>query len=206
MMNSILKMTFLGLALFCGVDSHAAKSTEVVEHEEYVKTDAGNIDFRHLNHVKFPGVFHKIARLQLKDNYLELEDGSKWSLSRAETVKGWESNRVVLCQNMATLSTYRFALVNLDLKMAMPISLIREPLPTKDDVAFVKNIDRSSDIIVTSDGRRWIVHSSDGSNFSKFNEHDRLEIGANVSDSAEKCPYILIDTAHNSYVRAKLLD
>ena len=200
---------FLAGALTSAFGSVYAKNADkCVEHvsEDHIQTDAGIMDFRVFHVAKFPAVFHKISRFFIKENAFELPDGSKWSTSKIDLVKGWEGNSLVIVPNHATFSTHRFALVNKDLKLAVPISLELEPIPQKEGVYFIRNIDQANDLMTLSDGRRWIVNSSDISNLSKMKEHDRVIIGANIKEGWDKSPYVLIDTAHNIYVRANLID
>ncbi|MGR3973978.1 MAG: hypothetical protein QRY72_05380 [Candidatus Rhabdochlamydia sp.] len=173
---------------------------------EVVNTDAGNIDFTFTHYVKFPGVFHKIHHINLDDRVVDLEDGSRWNISKTTLVKGWEkSKNLMITQNHSNFSTSRYALVNADLKLAVPASLIREPAPAHG-VAYVKSVDRVNDIVTLSDGRNWIVHSSDRGTLSKITEHDRIIVGANTGENREKSPYILINTSNNHYVRAQHIE
>lgn len=169
---------------------------------EVVNTDAGNIDFTFVNYIKHPGALHKIQQINLDDRFVDLDDGSRWSISRTDTIKGWDrSKNLVVTQNHAGFSTSRYALANVDLKLAVPASLVREPTPSKDAI-YVKAVDRVNDMIMTNDGKNWIVHSSDRGALSKISENDRIVIGANTGDNKDKSPYLLIDTSSNHFVRA----
>ena len=114
-------------------------------------------------------------------------------------------DHLVLTQNQATFSTYRFAIANSDLKLAVPVSLLREPLPAKDKCLFIKEIDKANDLVTLNDNGRWIVHSSDTRNLNRMSENHRIVIGVNSGDDQDRCPYILIDTTNNNYVRARLI-
>lgn len=174
--------------------------------EQQAKTDAGTIDFSVFRFIRFPSAYQKISCVSVRENTFELPDGSKWSTSKIDIVKGWEDNAVVITTNHATFSTHRYALVNKDLKMAVPVSLEREPIPQKDVTFFVKNVDQVNDLVTLNDGKRWIIHSSDSSGLGKIKEYDRIVIGINTGEDWGKSPYILINTLTNNYVRANLID
>lgn len=178
---------------------------EAEHRPEVIATDAGKIDFHLLRKIRFPGAFHKIARLN--GAHLELQDGSMWSVSKPDTVRGWEKNdRLLITQNQTTFSTYRYALVNVELKLAVPISLTREPTPKDKGIFFVKEVDRSNDILTLNDNKHWVVHSSDRGDFRKISENDRIIIGVNTALVEEKSPYIIIDTHNHTCVRSNLID
>lgn len=179
------------------------------QREEVVQTEAGKIDFSFLHNIKNPSVFHRIVRVHSELSAVELEDGSMWTVAKMDAIKGWEiSHRLVLTQNQATFSTHRYALVNPDLRLAVPVSLSREPTPKEKDLFFIKAVDRVNDILVLNDNRKWIVHSSDRNVFTKMTENDRAILGVNTREIDKKSPYIIIDTNDKgtAFVRASLVD
>lgn len=178
-------------------------------HEEVVSTEAGKIDFRFMNNIKNAQVFHRIAHICPESHTVELEDGSRWNVPKIDAVKGWEkSHRLVLTQNQATFSTHRYALVNPELKLAVPVSLAREPTPKDKDLFYIKAVDRVNDIVVLNDNRHWIVNAADRGVFNKIMENDRAILGVNTREIDKKSPYIIIDTADkgNVFVRACLVE
>lgn len=192
------------LALYLGVGSPNVVHASVCNsnRSEVVNTDAGNIDFTFVSYIKYPKAFHKIQKIDLDDRSIVLDDGSHWKISKTDIVKGWDREKnLVVTQNHAGLSTSRYALVNVDLKLAVPASLECEPTPDKE-AYYVKGVDRVNDIITLSDSKNWIVHSSDRGTLSKVNLNDRVVIGANTGDNRDKSPYLLIDTSSNHFVRA----
>lgn len=205
MNHKYIQAAVLGLCLLAPLSILQANNAHH-EHEHVVATDAGNINFHFTKLIKSSLANHSIHHVNAKDNLLELSDGSQWKVSKPDVVRGWEKNEhLVLTQNQATFSTYRFALVNPDLKMAIPVSLDREPMPAKDKCLFVKEIDKANDLVTLNDNGRWIVHSSDTRNLNKMAENHRIIIGVNTGDDHERCPYILINTTNNNYVRARLI-
>jgi len=205
MNNPIFQITVLSLLLTttsCN-KGHASCNQE----KEYAVTEAGKMDLNPLNHVKLSSAFHKIAHHSGDKHYFDLEDGSRWSISKTDTVEGWDRcDHLVITQNHAALSTARYALLNPDLKQAIPVSLVREPIPGNKNVFYIKSIDLVNDIVTLNDNKNWIVHSADRDALRKISEHDRVIIGMNSNDNWDKTPYILVDTSNKLFVRAKLLE
>jgi hypothetical protein len=175
-----------------------------------VGTDAGSIDFGFLNGLaQIPGLLHRIAHISKIDSVFVLENGSKWSSPNIEMIDGWVNHQLMLTQNQALFSTYRFALVDLELEKAVPVSLQREPFPVLGKGSFfITKIDYANDVVTLDNGREWSVYSHDHGTLRKFSEHDRVMIGANTSDTMNYSlmkNYILIDTASNLYVRSNLI-
>jgi hypothetical protein len=196
--------TFAAFLLAASCENVCAKTHECTREEHVVKTEAGNIDFHFTHNIKHPLAFHKIARI--KDNAVELEDASRWTVSKIDIIKGWNSSHVTVTQNHAALSTQKFALLNTDLKLAIPASLAREAAPNKEQANYITTIDTANDILVLKGDKRWIVHSSDNSTLNKMEEHHRVIIGVNTGEGRDHSPYLIIDTANNVCVRASLLD
>jgi hypothetical protein len=207
MKHPCISSIFISLLIVAPVGALHANHSDY--REEIVTTEAGKIDFRFLGNIKNPQVFHRIVRICPESHAVELEDGSMWTVPKIDNVKGWEkSHRLVLTQNQATFSTHRYALVNPDLKLAVPASLAREPTPKDKDLFYVKAVDRVNDIVVLNDNKHWIVNASDRSVFNKIVENDRAILGVNTKEIDKKSPYIIIDTADkgNVFVRACLVD
>jgi len=194
------------LPLCLGVGAIDAAYTATDHRVEVVNTDAGHIDFTFISLIKNPKVFRSLKEVDVNNRWVMLDDGSCWKVAKSDIIKGWDhSKRLLVTQNHANFSLSRYALVNLDLKLAVPASLEHEPVPDKD-VAYVKNIDRVNDIVTLNDGKEWIIHSSDQAVLSKISINDRIIIGANTGDNRDKSPYLLIDTSSNHFVRAHHID
>lgn len=176
--------------------------------KETIETDAGTIDFGFTRYIINVAAHHTIQAIQPVDKTIVLDDGSKWGVSKIEVIADWQKSgpKLFLTQNHTVLSTTTFALVNPESKKAVPVKLLREPNPANQCLFYVAKVDVVNDIITTNDGKKWIGHSSDKNTLAKFNEHDRLIIGVNTLENQEDSPYILINTASNSYIRAKILD
>ncbi len=200
---SAINILALSLALVtggCG-DSYSRS-----HNNEGMTTDAGNIDFSIIDHIKNKTVYQHINHVDDDKRVVELQDGSRWSVSKLDVVKGWEkSKNLVITQNHASFSTSPFALVNLDIKLAEPISLMREPTPSKS-AHYVKNIISVNDIVTLNNDSKWVIHSSDRGKMNKMAENDRIVIGVNTGDDRNSNPYLLIDTTTNNFVRAQQLD
>lgn len=204
MQRSLINALILSVSLATSACSNTYGSRS--QKNEDVTTDAGNIDFGIFDKIKNTIAYQHIHHLDEEKGVVEFKDGSRWKVSRLDGIKGWEkSKHLVITQNHATFSTASYALVNLDIKLAEPISLIREPTPGKD-VQYVKNIIFVNDIVTLSDGLKWVIHSSDRGKLSKMVENDRILIGVNSEGDKDKNPYLLIDTSTNNCVRAQLLD
>jgi hypothetical protein len=176
-------------------------------NSEIVATEAGNIDFSICRVANHPAAHQKIARVDLDRKQIVLEDGSVWEVSKVESIRGWDkSNRLLITQNEAKIYPFnRYALVNPELKAAIPISLKQEPRPT-DKVRFIQDVDTVNDIVTLNDNKNWIVHASDRGNLSKMQGNDRVIIGINTGDDRDKTPYLLIDTHTGYYVRARAME
>jgi hypothetical protein len=169
-------------------------------HHNTVSTEAGKIDFRFVDKMQDARVFHKIAKFLDKEQAVELEDGSVWTVSKYEYVKGWKEEHLVLSQNQALFSTHRYALINTDLRLAIPVTLIREPTAGENKALSIKKVDKNNHVITLSDNKEWVVHNSDRSAFDKIAKNDRVIIGANTSEVDDMIPYILIDTANKAAI------
>lgn len=179
--------------------------------ENIVVTDAGSIDFGFIEYIgKIPGLIHHLADASSSDNTFTLDNRSKWIASNIEMIRNWKmDDELLITQNQAFFSAYRFALVNPRLQKAVPISLYREPLPINNNkMFFILNIDPANDVVNLSNGIEYTVYPHDHGTLRKFSENDRIILGFNSSDKLDatnldyyKC-YLLIDTTCNSYVRA----
>jgi len=123
-------------------------------------------------------------------------------------IRNWKmEDELFLTQNQAVFSAYRFALVNPRLQKAVPVSLLREPLPIENKMFFILNIDLSNDVIALSNGAEYSVDAHDHGALRKLSENDRIIMGFNSSDKFIATNldyhknYILIDTTTNSCVR-----
>jgi hypothetical protein len=204
MKKSLINVLILSVSLATSACSNTYGSRS--QKNEDVTTDAGHIDFGIFDQIKNAAAYQHIHHLDEENGVVEFKDGSRWRVSRLDGIKGWEkSKHLVITQNHATFSTDSYALVNLDIKLAEPISLIREPTPTKD-VQYVKNIIFVNDILTLSNGLKWVIHSSDRGKLSKMVENDRIVIGVNSEGDKDQNPYLLIDTSTNNCVRAQQLN
>src|ERR1700678_1417645 len=110
MNHKYIQTAVLGLCLIAPL-SFVTANTAQHEQEHVVATDAGNINFHFNRLVKSGLTSHAIHHIHQKDNIVELMDGSHWSATKPDVVRGWEKNtHLVLTQNQATMSTHRFAL------------------------------------------------------------------------------------------------
>ncbi len=175
-----------------------------------IDTDAGSIDFGLIEYIgKVPGLIHHLADCTSNDNTFSLENRSKWTAANIEMIRNWKSeDELLITQNQAFFSPHRFALVNPRLQKAVPISLLREPLPIENKMFFILSIDPANDVITLSNGVDYSIYPHDHGTLRKFSENDRIILGFNSSDKLDvtnldyyKC-YLLINTTCNSYVRA----
>ena len=170
-------------------------------------TDAGSIDFGFIAAApEILGLYQSLEEVLPQENTFILENGSKWSSSYIDMIENWmETNRLLLTQNQAILSTHRFALVNPILQKAVPISLLREPIPQDFTAFYISRLDYANDVVYLNDRSEWTVYSHDHGTLRKYTEHDRVILGINTSDTLDienKKRYLLINTATNQYVRA----
>jgi hypothetical protein len=185
------------------------RTTSSVLTGNIIDTDAGLIDFGLVDFIgKVPGVIHHLMSVSLKEETFTLDNMSKWSSSNIEMVNNWkEEDELLITQNQAFFSIYRFALVNSRLQKAVPVSLLREPLPIDHKMFFILKIDPANDVITLSNGVEYSVYPNDHGTLRKFSENDRIVMGFNSSDRVDSTTidsyksYILIDTTCNSSVR-----
>lgn len=177
--------------------------------DNIVITDAGSMNFGFIEAIeKLPGLIHRLVDCSSKENAFTLDNRSKWSSSHLEMIKNWKiDDDLLITQNQAFFSTDRFALVNPRLEKAVPISLLREPLPIDNKMFFILGIDSSNDVITLINGIEYTVYSHDHGTLRRFSENDRIILGFNSSDKLDSKSidqykgYLLINTTCNSYVR-----
>lgn len=175
-----------------------------------VDTAAGSIDFGFIECIgKIPGLAHHLVDYSQNENAFTLENFSKWVASDLEAIKNWKvEDELYITQNQAIFSAYRFAIVNPRLQKAIPISLLREPLPIDSKMFFILKIDPANDVITLSNQVEYSIDPHDHGALRKFSENDRVIIGFNSSDKLDDTIldyykfYILINTTCNSYIRA----
>lgn len=205
--RSLKKGTLTSLASAAALMLSCIGYANAPAKQDIVSTNAGNYDFSLIARAQFPGIFHKFVKFHPEENLVELDNGSLWLVSKPNVVNEWvKGDNLVLSQNHLTVSTYRFSLINTDRKLAVPISLVREPMPAasdKSNLFFIKHVDLMHDCVTLNSLVTLLVYSSDHGTLNKFSDHDRLIVGINSSDKNGENPYILIDTAVNTYVRAK---
>jgi hypothetical protein len=198
------QLMYLALLGTCLAGSDLSGSSHY--REEEVKTDAGRIHLPNTHAIKHSGVYHQVKHVDTNDRVIDLDNGSRWTVSNSDIVKGWGNTKnIVITQNHSGLSTSRYALLNLDLKQAEPISLVREPTPGKDNL-YVKSVDRVNDVITLSDGKNWIAHSGDHSKLGKISENDRVIVGVNTGSDKDRSPYLIIDTANHQFIRSHMIE
>ncbi len=174
-----------------------------------VNTDAGSLDFGFITYIeKIPGLAQHLKGVSTSSATFVLDNQSEWVTPDIDLIKNWKhEDDLYLTQNQAIFSTHRFAIVNPRLQKAIPISLVKEPLPAENKMFFITKIDIANDVVVLDSGVEFAVYSHDHGTFKKFNNHDRVLIGYNSSDrlddTSSQCHkgYLLINTTCNSYVR-----
>jgi hypothetical protein len=176
---------------------------------EVISTGAGNIDFYFPVDLKEPSIFVNITSVNKEENTIQLADGSVWEVSNINSVKNWEkSPHIVLGSSQSLfspMSGYKYALVNLDQKLAEAMSLKNEPRPS-EYARYIKALDTVNDIVTLNDDKQWIVHSSDRGDLSKMRPNDRIIVGVNTGVDRDKSPYLLINTSTNLFIRTQLVE
>lgn len=186
-----------------------------------ISTEAGYLDLNFFNSVaKLPGLTHHLSHggeasaFCDRDDAFTLENNSKWVTPDPEAVNNWRpDDDLYLTQNQAVFSLYRFAIVNPRLQKAVPISLLREPLPFEDTMFFISAIDFANDAVTLrsttgENSIEWTVYPHDHGTLQRFRENDRVMLGINSLDITNTASpgvfksYIIINTASNLYVRA----
>ena len=103
-----------------------------------VDTNAGSIDFGFIDFTpKIQGSIHHLLSCSRQESSFTLDNYSAWWSSDIEMIQNWASDEaLVVTQNQAFFSAYRFAIVNPRLQKAVAISLLREPLPVENQTFF----------------------------------------------------------------------
>ncbi len=194
--------------IFADTNSYAFPTTESsVEHKNN-KTEAGSINFDVLNFLdKNQPIYQQIVDSSESKKTITFKNGSIWKVSNIESVKGWENSKhLVLTQNHAIFSTYKFALINQDLGLAEPVSLIKAPFPNGKHNLFIESLSTQVNAIKLNNKQIFVVQAEDNGSLKGFHENNLILLGANTSDKDARNPYIIIDVSLNSndYVRAAL--
>lgn len=200
-------------AVTCPIAGILAHSHHQLHHYPLVsnsctKTEAGNINFDHLKNLDNKlKIFQKIKAFSDEDQTITLTDGSRWHVSPYDIVKGWgHSERLVLTQNHTVFSLHKYALINLDLEVAVPINLLILPIPQNENIHYIKDISYNLNTCLLDTNQQFGVHASDRGTLNKFYENNVVYLGVNTCDQDLAYPYIIIDAGlhSNSYVRAAL--
>ncbi len=207
--KAITLFYFLVACLFAGF---ATPGYSISCTGKIIETSAGAIDFGFIDALeKVPGLIQHLAKTTPSGDVFVLDNQSQWSASDIDVIKNWKvEDDLYITQNQAVFSIHRFALVNPRLQKAVPISLLREPLPANNKTFFVTKIDLANDVVTLTNGVDYALFPNDHGTLRKFAENDRVMIGFNSSDrldaaaSNSQCHkgYLLINTTNNSYVRA----
>lgn len=207
--KSIAIFYFLSTCLFAGL-ANTGYGTSCMG--TIIETNAGAIDFGFIDSLeKVPGLIHHVANIPEGGDVFTLDNQSQWVTPDIDLIKSWKAeDDLYITQNQAFFSVHRFALVNPRLQKAVPISLLREPLPAEDKTHFVAKVDLANDVVTFTNGAEYIVFPNDHGTLKRYIANDRVMIGFNSSDRLDSATanaqchngYLLIDTAYNSYVRA----
>ncbi len=209
--KSISISTFVVLlACSCGLVANSPTPSNLYVEKSAIQTEAGEINFNLFNSLDHrSAVTQKIVGICDEHDIVVLDNGSKWQVSKPEILKGWGStDRLVITHNHAMFSLYKFALVNVELGLAVPISMVAPPLPNSDKVLYIKFIDESQNAIYLNNGIKFIVNSRDHGSLSKFHENNQVLIGMNTHDADLDYPFLMLDASFNStsYVRCNLIN
>lgn len=174
--------------------------------KDIISTDAGDINFALMKVLSDnPMVFQKVDKISIEDHTITLVNGSVWKVSNIDAVRGWDKyENLVITQNHATFSTHKFGLVNTELRLAEPVSLLTPPLPNHQDALFIKKIDPTHDIVVLNNDKEFVVHTRDHGILNKFSVNSPVLVGVNTMDECNSNPNIIVDASLNAhgYVRA----
>ncbi len=176
--------------------------------EPTVNTEAGSIRFDLLKQYEvMPFMKQAITSSDATKGLFELGNGSQWSASDINALQGWEEgDEIVLAPNQALFSLHRYALLNMRLDKAVPISLLKGPRP---DALYIAKIDLANDIITLNDDKQWSVDRQDHGTLKRLSEHDPVLIGLNASDYCERdktMGYMIMDTTTQQWVRVTPLN
>jgi hypothetical protein len=151
--------------------------------------------------------YHWIFALTSFQDYLEIEDGSIWQIDPYEGYKlrNWLMNDpIMITQNREWFSSFQFRIINKGTGTSVKADLSQGPILDGDYSLQIAHVIHQTGEIVLSDESRWLISSRDFSPFYQFAIGDYIIVGVNSGwDSG--CPFILINSNLNRFVRAKQL-
>lgn len=126
MNRKLIQSSLVSFVMVAGISQILAAVVENTTQLE--STPAGKLDFSIIKNITHPAAFHKIHLNNREGATFQMDDGSLWSVAKAHSIKGWDPNsNLFITQNHAHFSIARYAIVNQDLKIAVPVSLERGP-------------------------------------------------------------------------------
>jgi len=205
-LSTLLLASSFSAVIANSTDKHVHHYFNCPEEKKCVTTDAGEINFNLIKALnKEQPLYVYIKESSQNTNTIVLSNGSRWYLSNFDSIKSWEKhNNLTITENHVFLSLYKYALVNLDLNTATPISLISPSTPDNKEILYIKGIDHLNNIIMLNNGQLFLVNKNDHGTLKKFHENNIVILGANTDESELSNPFLIIDASlnSNSYLRA----
>ena len=156
------------------------------------------------DNVYYPPSCHSIFAMSVLADSLEIEDGSVWQIDYYDgyLVRNWYANDpVTITQNRRWFSSFQFRITNLNTGVSVAANLSQGPLLDGEYSRQIAEFNPGGEIILT-DESRWAVSSGDISLLQEWAHGDYIIIGVN-SGWDSSCPFILINSNMNNFVRVK---
>jgi hypothetical protein len=153
------------------------------------------------------GAFHRAVGIGMSGDTVELEDGSVWSVysgHRYKTLDWLSSDTILITQNNAWFSSYKYRLVNQNTGASVEVDLTLAPIYNGPYTHWIVAIDYLGRYVWLEDGSRWHISSEDAYAMSKWLINDTVIIGINDAFWSKFTPNVLINVTYSAtYIHGK---
>lgn len=153
----------------------------------------------------YPNSTHWIETLSLFGESVGIEDGSIWQVNCSDRnlVQDWVlSDPVIITQNRSWFSSCKYRILNKNDGSSIPANLAYGPIIGGEYSLQISNIDHYNGLLILSDNSHWKISSRDRYLFPEWTLGDYILLGVN-SGWDSSCPYILINSNMDNFIRAK---
>jgi hypothetical protein len=153
----------------------------------------------------YPISCHWVFALSAFQDCLGLEDGSIWQIDsyQAYQTRDWLTNDpVVITQNHEWFSSYKYRMFNKNLGSSVAVNLSLGPILNGEYSRWIVLLDHDRGVVILSDDSRWTISYRDRGILDEWAINDYIITGVN-SGWDSNCPYILINSNMDNFIRAK---
>ncbi len=152
-----------------------------------------------------PSFAHIIVSLSQFGDALEIEDGSIWRINCSDVrhMRSWYYNDpIIITQNHKWFSDSKYRIINKNDGTSVAADLYLGPQIGGNCSLQITNIDHYNELLILSDNTHWKISSRDHNLFPEWTIGDYVILGIN-SGWDSSCPYILINSNMNNFIRAR---